>query len=252
MIDLDIRDAIARVTLDRAPVNAINDEWLRLFDERLDRIEAAEGLSVVHIRSAHKAFCGGMDLDHIRKLFVAGGSDDDFVQCVARFQHVFARIEGLPQVTVCEIGGAALGGGLELALACDIRVASERAKLGLPETGLGLIPGAGGTQRLTRLCGKGTASRIILGADVIDGATAAQLGIVQWAWPPEELASQVEALIGRLVKLSPRAVHEAKALIAAAGDDGRDGFAEEIAADRRLYNTEDTRRRVSDFLAGAR
>lgn len=74
MIDLDIRDAIARVTLDRAPVNAINDEWLRLFDERLDRIEAAEGLSVVHIRSAHKAFCGGMDLDHIRKLFVAGGA----------------------------------------------------------------------------------------------------------------------------------------------------------------------------------
>ena len=252
MINLDIRGAVARVTLDRAPVNAINDEWLRLFDERLDRIEAAEGVGVVHIRSAHKAFCGGMDLDHFRKLFAAGGSDEDFARSVGAFQRVFARIEGLPQVTVCEIGGAALGGGLELALACDIRVASERAKVGLPETGLGLIPGAGGTQRLTRLCGKGTASRLILGADVIDGATAAQFGIVQWAWPAEELAARVEALIERLVGLSPRAVHEAKALIAAAGDKDRDGFAEEIAADRRLYNTEDTRRRVSDFLAGAR
>ena len=252
MIDLEISGAVARITLDRAPVNAINDAWLDLLDRHLDAIEAAQGVGVVHIRSAHKVFCGGMDLDHLAGLFTAGGSEERFAQCVGRFQQVFARVENLAQVTVCEIGGAALGGGLEFALACDIRVASERAKIGLPETGLGLIPGGGGTQRLTRLCGSGTAARIILAAEVVDGATAARLGMVQWAWPAEELAQQVEALIARLVRLSPRAVHEAKTLIAAAHDRDRYGFAEEIAADRRLYNAEDTRRRVSDFLAGAR
>ena len=106
---------------------------------------------------------------------------------VAGIQRLYARIERLPQVTLAEIGGAAMGGGLELALACDLRIAAVEAKLGLPEARLGLIPGAGGTQRLTRLCGRPVAARLILGAETLDGAAARELGIVHWAVPRAEL-----------------------------------------------------------------
>ena len=90
---------------------------------------------------------------------------------------------------LAEIGGAAMGGGFELALACDLRIAANEAKVGLPEVRLGLIPGAGGTQRLTRLCGPALANRLILGAEVLDGATAAALGVVHWSAPRAELAA---------------------------------------------------------------
>ena len=124
------------------------------------------------------------------------------VQDVRRFHQLFDRIESLPCVTLAEIGGSALGGGFELALSCDLRMASTTAKLGLPEAKLGLIPGAGGTQRLTRLCGPGTAARIILAAEVVDGATACQLGMVQWAVAPDDLAAHAQALAQRVAELS--------------------------------------------------
>jgi enoyl-CoA hydratase/carnithine racemase len=163
-------------------------------------------------------------------------------------QRLFERIEALPLVALAEIGGAALGGGLELALACDIRVAAVGAKLGLPEVGLGLLPGAGGTQRLTRLCGRGVANRLILGAEVVDGVQAERLGLVQWAQPREQLADWTRDLAAKIAALPKAAVAGAKRCIAAQGDPAKDGFAEELAATRRLYQYPETRRRVSEFL----
>jgi enoyl-CoA hydratase/carnithine racemase len=137
---------------------------------------------------------------------------------------------------------------MELALACDLRVAAAEARLGLPEASLGLVPGAGGTQRLTRLCGRGTAGRLILGAEVIDGAEAERLGLVQWSWPGAQLADGTAELAARVAALPKAALVAAKRCIAAQGDPDRDGFAEELAATRRLYDHPDSRNKVIEFL----
>jgi enoyl-CoA hydratase/carnithine racemase len=171
------------------------------------------------------------------------------VALVARMQHVFARLEAASVVTLAEIGGAALGGGLELALACDLRIAAAEAKLGLPEASLGLLPGAGGTQRLTRLVGIGSAKRLILGAETIDGAEALRLGVVQWTQPRATLAASASAIGARIAALPRSALAAAKRCIEATGDPWCNGFAEELAATRNLYGNEETRRRVAGFLA---
>jgi len=156
---------------------------------------------------------------------------------------VLARLERLPQVTLAEIGASALGGGLELALSCDLRVASEEARLGLPETRLGLLPGAGGTQRLARIAGEATAKRLIFGAEVVSGAQAAALGIVQWAVPAAELAARARAIAGDIAALPAAALAEAKRCIAAAN-----GYELELEATARLLAQDETRARVRAFL----
>jgi enoyl-CoA hydratase len=141
-----------------------------------------------------------------------------------------------------------MGGGLELALSCDIRVAAVEARLGLPEVGLGLLPGAGGTQRLTRLCGRGIANRLILGGEAVDGALAERLGIVQWTQPHSDLADWTRELAVRFAKAPRPALAASKRCMAAVGDPHRDGYAEELAATRKLYQHPETRRRVAEFL----
>lgn len=252
MFRIEERDERIVITLDRAPVNAIDDQWLTKFHAVADDLETRDDITVVHIRSALSVFGAGMDLAHLAELTERPDGTDAMVAEVTEFQRAFERIQALPQVVVAEIGGAALGGGLELALACDLRVASTGAKLGLPEAALGLIPGAGGTQRLTWLCGRGVASRLILTGEQVSGETAERLGIVQWAFEPEELAEGTEAIVGRIASLSPTALREAKALLGAAGDGRRDGFREEREADRRLFASNDSRARISRFLVGAR
>ena len=134
-----------------------------------------------------------------------------------------------------------MGGGLELALACDLRVAAAEAKLGLPEVRLGLLPAAGGTQRLTRLCGQGIAKRLILGAEVIDGAEAERLGIVQWVAAARATAPTGPASWRRDSPRCPgRRWPRASVASPREGDPGRDGFAEEIAATRKLYDHPET------------
>ena len=157
----------------------------------------------------------------------------------------------MPQVTLAEIGGAAMGGGLELALSCDLRIAANEAKVGLPEARLGLIPGAGGTQRLTRLCGPALSSRLILGAEVLDGATAAALGVVHWAVPRADLPERAAEIAKRIAGLPAAALAASKACIAAAGQPGRGGYTDELEFTRQLLNNAETRQRVQAFLAGS-
>jgi enoyl-CoA hydratase/carnithine racemase len=152
-------------------------------------------------------------------------------------------------VTLAEIGGSALGGGFELALACDLRMASTSAKLGLPEAKLGLIPGAGGTQRLTRLCGPGTAARIILGCDVVDGTTACQLGMVQWTVAPTDLAQEAETLAQRIASQSAPALQVAKRCMAQVGRLAADGFEAELNGIHTLVTTVEAQTRIQAFLA---
>jgi len=248
MLTLERVGRVAVVTLSRPPVNALDATLVARLDAVLDEIAGDDDVTVLHIRSDQKAFCAGADLALMRSCFATADGPDTMLKLVSRMQWLFERIETSPLVALAEIGGAALGGGMELALACDIRIAAMEAKLGLPEVGLGLLPGAGGTQRLTRLCGHGVASRLILGAEVIDGAEAERLGLVQWAQPRERLAGWTREWAEKISVLPKAALAEAKRCIAAQGDPARDGFAEELAASRRLYHHPETRRRVSEFL----
>jgi enoyl-CoA hydratase/carnithine racemase len=248
MLTLERAGRVAVVTLSRAPVNALDDTLLARLDAVLDEIADDDDVTVLHIRSDQKAFCAGADLALMRSCFATADGPEVMLKVATRMQWLFERIEALPLVALAEIGGAALGGGMELALACDLRVAAAEARLGLPEVGLGLLPGAGGTQRLTRLCGRGLANRLILGAEVIDGAEGERLGLVQWARPREQLADFTRDLAAKIAVLPKAALAEAKYCIAAQGDPTRDGFAEELAASRRLYHHPETRRRVSEFL----
>lgn len=249
MLKLHLGQGVARLTLDRAPVNAINAEWVTAFHRLLDDLARRDDWHVLHIRSSQKVFCAGADLAEMQRRFAAPDGVEALVDAAAAMQHLFARIEALPQVTLAEIGGAALGGGFELALACDLRMAALEAKLGLPEARLGLVPGAGGTQRLARLAGRSTAARVILTSEMADGAMAEALGLVQWAVPRAELPARAARSAAEIAELPARALAACKSCIAAAGDPARDGFAEEIDASRRLYGDAATRERVQAFLA---
>ena len=239
---------VAVATLSRPPVNALDDALIARLDAVLGRFVDDQEVTVLHIRSDQKAFCAGADLALMQSCFGSAEGPGAMLALVSRMQRLFERIEAAPIVTLAEIGGAALGGGLELALACDIRIAAAEAKLGLPEVSLGLVPGAGGTQRLARLCGRGTAERLILGAEVIEGAEAERLGIVQWVRPRAQLADSARDAAARLAALPKAALAAAKHCIRAQADPATDGFAAELAATRRLYDHPETRHRISEFL----
>ena len=236
-------------TLSRPRVNALDAAMIARLDAALDEALRDGAITVLHIRSSQKAFCAGADLELLRASLDTAEGCAAMTDFVRRMQRLFDRLEDAPVVTLAEIGGAAMGGGLELALACDLRVAALDALLGLPETGLGLIPGAGGTQRLPRIVGEGAAKRLILGAESVDGAEALRLGLVQWALPRERLADRTRELAARLAGMSKPALAAAKRCIAAERDPACDGYGVEVAATRELYADPETRRGVSDFLA---
>jgi benzoate-CoA ligase family protein len=239
---------VAVATLSRPPVNALDDEFIDRLEVVVDQAIEDQEVVVLLIRSDQAAFCAGADLALMQSCFGTLEGPDVMLDLVRRMQRLFAKIEGAPVVTVAEIGGAAMGGGLELALACDLRVAAAEAKLGLPEVGLGLLPGAGGTQRLTRLCGRGLAERLILGGEIVDGTSAERLGIVQWVRPAASLPEWTRELATRFAQAPRPALAASKRCLAAFGDPHLDGFAEELAATRKLYQHPETRRRVAEFL----
>lgn len=247
MISIDRRGAIAVLTMERAPVNAFDGGLLDAFAAALDAVEA-EPTAVLLLRSNQRAFSAGADIRLMRTNFAATDSGERMLAHVGAMQDLFDRIEGLAMVTVAEIASSALGGGFELALATDLRVAGHGAKIGLPEARLGLVPGAGGTQRLTRLVGEAVAKRIILSGDVVDGATAERLGLVQWSVPDGELADFTAALTARIADLSIDALAASKRCIAAARGSISSGLAIERLETRRLYDIEATRARVRAFL----
>jgi enoyl-CoA hydratase/carnithine racemase len=248
-VHTEIIGRVLVATLSRPPVNALDAALIAELDAVVDRATLDDEIAVLHLRSDQRAFSAGADLALMASCFATPQGPDAMAGLVRRMQRLFARLESAPVVTLAEIAAAALGGGLELALACDLRVAAVEARLGLPEARLGLLPAAGGTQRLTRLCGVGVAKRLILGAEVIDGAEAARLGLVQWAVEGSRLAEFARETGARYAAMPRAALAASKRCIAAATDRDRDGYAEEIGETRGLYDHPETRRRVSDFLS---
>lgn len=247
-LSLEIEDGVARVRIARPPVNAFNDALIAGLNDVLTEIGESGALSVLHFRSGLKVFSAGADLEQISDCLATTAGRDSIIGTVRDMQRVFARVEKLGVVSIAEIGGAAVGGGLEFALACDLRIASQKAKLGLPEAGLGLIPAAGGTQRLTRICGEAVARRLILGAELVDGLEAHRLGLVQWAVPHATLEDQARILAERIAALPPAALAACKRCIAAQSDPQVAGFELELTETRRLHDGGDAAARIERFL----
>lgn len=237
--------ALGVVTLDRAPVNAFDDAQIDAFGAAVAELAVDPEVCAIVIRSARKVFCAGADIammDSWRGLPDRGAR---LVRFCERLQQTFAALESAGKPTIAAIDGAATGGGFELALACDFRIARHGAKLGLPEVGIGLLPGAGGTQRLTRLVGPGSAYRLILGAELVDGSTAARLGLVHQA--VEDVPAATTELAERLAGMPPAAYAAAKRCIDAASTDA--GYALERSEIGALIGTEETARRLAQFTA---
>ncbi|MCL4184388.1 MAG: enoyl-CoA hydratase/isomerase family protein [Burkholderiaceae bacterium] len=249
-MQLSIDGAAAVVTLCRPPVNAIDDVWVDTLNRVLDEAEADERLRVLWIRSAQRVFCAGADLQFMRARFADDEGRHAMIAFTRHLQQVYARIEGSPLVSVAEIGGAALGGGFELALACDLRVVGDEARLGLPEARLGLLPAAGGTQRMTRICGEALARRLILGAEVVQGPEAVGLGLAQWHAPAAGLDAIARGVVERIAGLPRAALRESKRCIAAALDPRLDGYEVELQGSGALLALTETRQRVQRFLDG--
>lgn len=248
MIDLTIEGGIAVATLCQPPVNAINDDWVARLDAILSQLGKDPSVSVLWIRSNQRVFCAGANLEFMRARFLTEEGRVLMIAFTRRLQEVLTRLEKIGLVTLAEIGGAALGGGFEMALACDLRIVSDTAKIGLPEARLGLLPAGGGTQRMTRLCGEGVARRLILGAEMVNGSTAVGLGLAQWAAPAAELEAAARALATRIAELPRQALAECKTCIDAALQPNVNGFEVELAGSKRLLGSTQTQQLVRQFL----
>ncbi len=247
MIHIEHAGAVATIVMRRPPVNAIDPDFVSAFGIALDDVVRARP-TVVVIRSDQKCFSAGADLSLIRGFFREPDGTEAMVAYVKTLHDLFNRLEAIEAVTLCVIDGPALGGGLELALSCDLRVASTRAKLGLPEARVGMIPGAGGTQRLPRLCGPGVAARLILGGEIIDGTEAARLGVVQWAVEAAELESHAAEIVACISGLSRPALLASKHCIAAWFKPAVNGFDLELEKPWQLMKTEEARSRIDAFF----
>lgn len=247
-LDVQIDDGIAIVTLAHPPVNAIDSAWLVRFEEALDALERTESVRVLRVRSNQRVFCAGADLDFMRAHFASESGRKQIIDFTRHMQTVYARLEAADFASIAQIGGAALGGGFELALACDLRVITAGASVGLPEARLGLLPAGGGTQRLVRIVGDALARRLILGAERVDGADAVTLGLAHWLVPSAELESFTDALARRIAQLPRAALAACKRCIAGACDPASDGFALELANSAALLALPETQQRVRRFL----
>ncbi len=240
---------VMTITLCRPPVNALNDRMVVAISSGLDEAYADPNLCALVIRSDQRVFCAGGDIAQMRKLFGTADGPRVFTETVVRpLQKLFQRIEDAPFVTIAEMAGDALGGGLELALSCDFRVAATEAKFGLVEVHLGLLAAAGGTQRLTRLLGRGLAHRMILRGETVTGAAAETIGLMHWHRPAAELPGFATALAEEFAALPRSALRANKRCIRAALDPTIDGFEMELAQSQALYSDPATVRLLNRFF----
>ena len=248
MIEVIENGNVCDIVMDTPPVNAINDDFLTEFHRALDHIETAAP-TVVLIRSTKKVFCAGADLKGIQQHFQSDSGIEDMITYVRAMHRLFDRLEKFPAVTMVAINGAALGGGLELALSCDLRVAAHEARMGLPEAQVGMIPGAGGTQRLTRLCGPGVASRIILGCETVDGAGAERIGLAEKSCPLSDLKTVSRDWAAKIGNLARPALLASKECIAAYSDHETDGYALELEKPKITMRSQEAQDRIAAFFS---
>ena len=240
--------AIFEVTLNRPGArNAINDEMMEAISAAFDRAERefAQGARVVVVRAAGRVFSSGIDVQQFAEL--DANLRDNLFPHTARYQEIFNKIERCSLPVICVLQGYCLGMALELALACDFRIAAERTKLGLPESRLGIIPDVGGAVRLVKLLGPARAKDLILTGRNIDLTQALDWGLVNAVYPKTALDAGLEEWVQALTAAAPLAVSYGKRLINNIVDNSR-GLQLEAWAQAPLFRSDDFRRAVAAML----
>ncbi|RFU70700.1 enoyl-CoA hydratase [Peribacillus saganii] len=208
-LSYSIEGHVAEVTIQKPPANALSSGLLEELSVIFDEFEMNESVRVILLKGEGKFFSAGADI----KEFTTIGSGEEFAQLASKGQDLFERIETFSKPVLAAIHGAALGGGLELAMACHIRLVSENAKLGLPELQLGLVPGFAGSQRLPRYVGPAKAAEMLFTSEPITGTQAAQFGLANHAYTEEELFPKARELAAKIAKKSPLAIKAAIELL---------------------------------------
>lgn len=203
-VQVEKEGKLAVITLNNPPVNALNSELLGELDKAMDDLAADMGIGALIITGAgEKAFVAGADISEFPTLNCENGE-----KLARRGQMIFQKLADFHAPVIAAVNGFALGGGLELALACDIRVVAENAKLGLPEVTLAIFPGYGGTQRLPRLISPGKARELVFTGDMIDASEAASLGLAEHV--AGDAFAKAKEIAGTILKRGPVAVRQAK------------------------------------------
>lgn len=239
-------NGIATVTINRPKkLNALNKKTIEELHKAFVFLEEDENTRVILLTgSGEKAFVAGADISEF-----AHFSAEEGEKLSAKGQNlVFNLIENLAKPVIALINGFALGGGLELAMACHFRIASNNAKMGLPEVSLGVIPGYGGTQRLPQLIGKGKAMELIMTAGMISADEAKEYGLVNYAVPQEELVTFAEDLSKKIMRNSPVAIGKAIKAVNANFKEGINGFEVEIQQFGACFATNDFKEGTTAFL----
>lgn len=210
-IKTKVEDHVATLTLASPPVNALSPAVLKEIDAALDQFQAQKVRAVIITGSGTNAFCAGADVKAMRDLEGDPGKAAEFL---TMGNQVFGKIESFPAPVIAAINNLTLGGGMELILACDIRVSSDRARFGLPEVTLGLIPAWGGTARLPRIVGPGNAKELIYTGQLVNAQTAAKIGLVNKVVPDgDEVRAALDIAKRIASKASPVGVRNAKQAI---------------------------------------
>jgi len=239
--------AVAVVTIDHPPVNALSAPLLEELESEIDRLDHDEGVRAIVLKGAgERAFVAGADISEFPSLRAAATEEGGSARGI---QKLGARMDAARKPFVAAIHGFCLGGGLELAMCCDIRVASDDAQLGQPEIKLGLIPGGGGTQRLPRLVGLGRALLLNMTGEFIDARTAYDWGLVERVVPKEELVDTALGLAKTIAERSPVAIGVLRELARTTRDlPLEEGLRREADGFRRCLTSEDGAEGVAAFL----
>jgi enoyl-CoA hydratase len=241
-----IENGIGQITINRpSKLNALNVATIQELHNAFETLEINYEVNVIIVTGeGEKAFVAGADISEFANFSVEEGA-----QLAAQGQELlFDFVENLKKPVVAAVNGFALGGGLELAMACHFRIASDNAKMGLPEVSLGVIPGYGGTQRLPQLVGKGRAMEMIMTAGMIDAETAKNYGLVNHVVPQSELLEFTKSIATKIIRNSPMAISKAIKAINANYKDGINGYETEIKNFGKCFGTEDFTEGTTAFL----
>lgn len=241
----NLENHVLTITINRPDkLNALNkmvfDELNTVLDEVYTNNEIR---SVIITGAGPKAFVAGADISEFNGL-----RKEQAMVMAQRGQDIFFRIENSPKPIVAAVNGFALGGGCELAMACHFRIASDNAKFGQPEVNLGLIPGYGGTQRLTQLIGKGRAIELLISANMIDANTALQYGLVNYVVPPAELLTKTQSVLDVINSKAPIAIGHCITSANCVFDKQKDGYVTEVILFGESFASEDRKEGTTAFL----
>ncbi|MGY4113274.1 enoyl-CoA hydratase [Aeribacillus sp. SP014] len=240
----DIEQHVAVVTINRPPVNPLNSKVFKELVTIFNELEENSQVRVIILTgSGEKAFVAGADINEMADLDLVGMMNMNRVS-----REAFSKIENASKPVIAAINGLALGGGLELALACDLRICSEKAKFAFPEVGLGIIPGGGGTQRLQKIVGQGIAKELLYFGDMFDANRALELHIVNKVVPGEELLATAKQWAEKLAQKPPVALRMLKiAVNAGSNADLETGLTLEASSFANAFSTEDRKEGLKAF-----